>query len=80
MSLVADVLTLQVARVRLQLILLLSLPLPLPVHECARVSEPRGHPSGEGGQSHGLETGDTFIWRLKHQGDTAEKEPPSLTL
>lgn len=52
-SLVADVLALQVARVRLQLVLLLSLPLPLPVHEGAGVSEARGHPGGEGGQSHG---------------------------
>lgn len=63
MYLVADVLSLQVSRVRLHLVLLLGLPLPLPVHEGSRVSEARGHPSGEGGQSHGLETRDTFSWR-----------------
>lgn len=54
MSAGADALSFQVARVRLQLMLLLSLALPLPVHVRARISEPGGHPSGEGWQSHGL--------------------------
>lgn len=82
MSLVADVLSLQVARVRLQLVLLLGFPLPLPVHERTGVSEPRGHPGGEGGQSHGLEIRDTFTWRGAPEapGDAEDKKQSSLTL
>lgn len=53
MSIGTDALSFQVARVRLQLMLLLSFPLPTPVHVRARISEPGGHPSGEGRQSHG---------------------------
>lgn len=61
MSIGADTLSLQVARMRLQLILLLHFPLPMPVHVRARISEPGGHPSGEGRQSHdpGAEIRDT---------------------
>lgn len=53
MSVGTDALSFQIARVRLQLMLLLSFPLPLPVHVRTRISEPGGHPSGEGRQSHG---------------------------
>lgn len=62
MSVGKDVLSFQIARMRLQLMLLLGFPLPLPVNVRARISEPGGHPSGEGRQSHGLASEREFTW------------------